>query len=99
MSVSQKELPSFVNQHQVVCHHWEIKQHLVYLCITVPTYCYNVIGTSVQCFHNTLGVNSLWNGVARTIIQNVPEDAEHVAVLTVVELKHLLQCWQTSVDV
>ena len=99
MPMGKEESPALVNKHQVVCHHRELQQHLVDLRITVSTYSHNVSGTSVQRFDNSLGIDSFWNGIARTVVQNVPENAKHIAMRTVVEPEHFLECRQTTVDV
>ena len=53
----------------------------------------------VEVGDDALGVNALRDAVARTIVEDIAENAEHIAMILVIELEHFLQGWTTAVDV
>ncbi|EJW93724.1 hypothetical protein EVA_18169, partial [gut metagenome] len=99
MAVGQKEPMSFINEQQIVGHHWKLEEHLVDLRITVASQGYNLVGSGIEIGNDTLGVDSLGDAVAWTIVEDVSKDTKHIAMILIVELEHFLQGWTTAVDV
>ena len=59
----------------------------------------NLTGSGVEVGDDALGINAFWDAVARTIVEDIAKDAEHIAMILVIELEHFLQGWTAAVDV
>ena len=76
-----------------------LEQHLIDLCVAVATQGDDLTGSGVEVGDDALGVNALRDAVARTIVEDIAENAEHIAMVLVIELEHFLQGWTAAVDV
>ena len=99
MAVGQKESATTIDEQQIVGHHRKLEQHLIDLCVAVATQGDDLTGSGVEVGDDALGVNALRDAVARTIVEDIAEDAEHIAMVLVIELEHFLQGWTAAVDV
>ena len=99
MAVGQKESATTIDEQQIVGHHRKLEQHLIDLCVAVATQGDDLTGSGVEVGDDALGVNALRDAVARTIVEDIAEDAEHIAMILVIELEHFLQGWTAAVDV
>ena len=99
MAVGQEQSSSVVYYEGIVGHDGKLQQHLVYLGITVAANGNDLVLHSVKSLNDTLRVDALGYAVARTVVEDVAKDAEHVAMLAGVEVEHLLKRGQASVNI
>ena len=99
VSVCEEEALCAVYDEGVVCHYRELEQHLVYLCVAIAAHGYDVVFASVKQFDDAFRVDAFGYAVARSVVKYVAQNAEHVIVFAVVEAEHLLQRWQTTVNI
>lgn len=99
MSVGEEDAASFVHKQCVSGHYRELKQHLVDLRVAVATYGNDILGERIKPGNDTLGVDAFRDTVARSVVEYVAQDKEHVEVTTLVVLQRTLKTGQTAVYV
>ena len=99
MTVSKEHSPAVINYEGVVGHDGKLQQHLVHLSVAITANGNDLVLHCVQSLNNALGVDALGYAVARTVVEDVAKDAEHVAMLVGVETEHLLKRGQASVNI
>ena len=99
MSVCKEQLLSFVYQQGIVGHDREVEQHLVYLGVAVATYGNDTVLSLVEKFDYALRIDAFGDAVTGSVVEYVAKNEEHVILVAVVEIEHLLKRWQTSVYV
>lgn len=99
MSVGDEHSSSAINDYGVVCHDWKFEQHLVYLGIAVATHGNDIVLSLVEKFDYALRIDAFGYAVARSVVEYIAKNEQHIVLVAVVEIEHLLKRWQTSVYV
>ena len=99
MSVGDEHASAAIDDDGVVGHDWKFEQHLVYLGIAVATYGNDIVLSLVEKFDYALRIDAFGDAVTGSVVEYVAKNEQHVVVLAIVEVEHLLKCRQTSVYV
>ena len=99
VSVGQEETFAVVYHERIVGKDREVQQHLVHFRVAVAAYGNDFSGHCVQPFGNAFRVESFGKIVARSVVQDIAQNAEQVTLLFAVESQHFFQSRQGSVDI
>ena len=99
MSVSDEHASAAIYNQGIVSHDWKFEQHLVNLSVAVATHGNDTVLSLIEQLNDTLRVNAFRNAVARSVVEYVAKNEQHVILLAVVEVEHTLKRGQTSVYV
>ena len=99
MSVSDEHSSAAIYNQGIVSHDWKFEQHLVNLSVAVATHGNDTVLSLIEQLNDTLRVNAFRNAVARSVVEYVAKNEQHVILLAVVEVEHTLKRGQTSVYV
>lgn len=83
MAVGKYQSLPFIHYEGIVCHDGEVEEHLVDLAIAISSDGYDAVGQGIEFFSHGLRVVPLGYGIARSEVEKVAEEEEHVALLTV----------------
>ena len=99
MSVCEEEASAAFHNEGIVSHYGELEQHLINLSVAVATNGNNLVLHGVKSLDDSLGVDSLRNAVARSVVEDVAKDEKHVVRAVLIEIEHALKGWQAAVYV
>ena len=88
-----------IYQQSIGFHHREIKEHLIYFCITVTSDSNYLVSQIIQSFHNPFRINTFWDSVTRTIVDDVTHDTHHITLFLLKEVENFFQGWQAAVNI
>ena len=90
---------TIIYQQRIGFHHREIKEHLIYFCITVASDSNYLVSQIIQSFHNPFRINTFWDSVTRTIVDDVTHDTHHITLFLLKEIENFFQGWQAAVNI
>ena len=99
VSVCEEDASAAFHKKGVVSEYGELKQDLSSLSIAVASNGNNLILHGVKSLDDSLGVDSLRNAVARSVVEDVAKDEKHVIRAALIEVEHALKGWQAAVYV
>ena len=88
-----------IYQQRIGFHDWEVEEHLIYLSITITSNSYYLVCQGIQTFHNPLRINTFWDSVTRTIVDDVTHDTHHITLFLLKEIENFFQGWQAAVNI
>lgn len=99
MPVREEKAHALIHKEGIVGHDGKLKEHLIDLGVAVATHGNNAVLHGIEAFDDAFRVDAFGYSVARTVVEDVAKDAEHVAMLLLIETECLLKGGQTAVDV
>ena len=99
MPVREEKAHTLIHKEGIVGHDGKLKEHLIDLGVAVAAHGYDVAAHGIEAFDDAFRVDTFGYSVARTVVEDVAKDAEHVAMLLLIETECLLKGGQTAVDV
>lgn len=99
MPVREEKAHALIHKEGIVRHDGKLKEHLIDLGVAVATHGNNAVLHGIEAFDDAFRVDTFGYSVARTVVEDVAKDAEHVAMLLLIETECLLKGGQTAVDV
>ena len=87
MSVREEEASAAVHHHDIVGHHGKLEEHLVDIRVAVSPHGHDVAAHCVEPFDDGRGIDVVGYAVARTVIDYVAEQEQHVTVLVSVKVE------------
>ena len=99
MPVREEKAHALIHKEGIVGHDGKLKEHLIDFGVAVATHGNNAVLHGIEAFNNAFRVDTFGYAVARSVVEYVAKDAEHVAMLLVIETECLLKGGQTAVYV
>ena len=90
---------TIIYQQRIGFHNWEVEEHLIYFCITIASDSNDLVSQIIQSFHNPFRINTFWDSVTRTIVDDVTHDTHHITLFLLEEIENFLQGWQAAVNI
>ena len=99
MAVGEEDAPPFVDDPGVVREDGEVEQHLVDFAVAVAAHTDDAVGQCVEAFGHGTRVETGRQTVARTVVEEVAQQQEHVAAFALKVLEHGVKGIDRAVDV
>ena len=99
MSMCQEIAFSIINQQRIGFHDWEVEEHLIHLSITIASNSNYLVSQIIQSFHNPFRINTFWDSVTRTIVDDVTHDTHHITLFLLKEIENFFQGWQAAMNI
>lgn len=99
VAVGQEYAFAIVDEEGIIGHARELQEHLIDLGVAIATHGNDTVGHCIEAVGDADAIDTLGDGVARAIVDDVAEDDEEVVLLLGEELEDLLKARQGAVDI
>ena len=67
--------------------------------VTIASDSNYLVSQTIQSFHNPFRINTFWDSVTRTIVDDVTHDTHHITLFLLKEIENFFQGWQAAVNI